>query len=72
MSRRKRQKAKLPIVDNHWILLGLGLWTGIPSAILLPIAYGTDPFTIGVTAATCAFCIGAGYIIRAIAHRLIE
>ena len=72
MSRRKRQKAKLPIVDNHWILLGLGLWTGIPSAILIPMAYGTDAFGIGLAAGTFTACIGVGYLIRAIAHRLID
>ena len=72
MARRQRKKAKLPIVDNHWILLTLGLPTAVPAGILMPLAYGTDPFAIGATAATCAFCMGGGYIIRAIAHRLID
>ena len=72
MARRQRKNKKLPIVDNHWILLALGLSTAVPAGILMPMAYGTDPFPLGVTVATCAFCMGGGYIIRAIAHRLID
>ena len=71
MARRKRKNKKLPIVDNHWILWLLGLWVGIPAVIMMPIAYGPSPFVIGMAVGTCAACVGGGYIIRIIAHRML-
>ena len=74
MARRKR-KAKnknLPVMDNHWILWGLGLWVGLPAAILMPMAYGADAYGIGLGLGTLAGCIGMNYLIRALGHLLID
>lgn len=74
MARRKRKTTnkKRPIVVNQWVLLGIGLWVGLPAAILMPMAYGADAYGFGLGFGTLAGCIGINYLIRAIAHRLID
>lgn len=72
MPSRRRKNKKLPIVDNHWMLWGMGLWVGLPAAILMPMAYGADAYGIGLGLGTLAGCIGMGYAIRFAAHRLID
>lgn len=71
MARRKKKRQKIPIVDSHWTIWGLGLTVGIPAMIMMPMAYGADVFGIGFGIGTCAACVAGGYVLRVIAHRML-
>ena len=74
MARRKRKTTnkKRPIVVNQWVLLGIGLWVGLPAAILMPMAYGADAYGFGLGFGTLAACVGSGYVMSIIARHLFD
>ena len=51
-------------LDFWWGPVLVGLPVAAPAGALLPLAYGTSPFVIGVTAGFCALCLTGGYAAR--------